>query len=264
MYKADILCAERIQNSLSPDASDIIIKCRDEVTSTSTVLKENDDGKNRALIAMSQSAGRGRLGRSFFSPRDTGLYLSLRVNVSGLSPEKLMLITPAAAVAVCEAIEKFGCKPLGIKWVNDIILDSRKVCGILTEAVTLTNGDTGIIIGIGINMYQPDGGFPPEISSVAGHVFDKQRENLRNDIAADFINGFTKIIADIDNANFIDEYKKRSCVLGKQINVFRIGSEIPRTALAVDIDDRCRLLVRYDDGSSETLYSGEISIRTLK
>lgn len=263
LNKIDKLCADRIRKALSPAASDIIVQCCDEVTSTSTVLKTVADSKQRALIALFQSAGRGRLGRSFFSPRDTGLYLSLRINASALSPEKLMLITPAAAVAVCNALEKSGSSSLKIKWVNDIILDSRKVCGILTEAVTMPNGDTGVIVGVGINMYSPNGGFPSELSSVAGYVFEHRRENLRNDVAAAFINSFMKLIDDIDNADFVDEYKKRSCVLDRKINVFRAGSDIPRTAQAIDIDSRCRLIVRYDDGSTEGLYSGEISIRTL-
>lgn len=263
MNNIDILCEERIKNMLSASASGVTIECRDEVTSTNTVLKADTSGDERALISLSQSAGRGRLGRSFFSPHDTGLYLSLRINASTLSPKNLMLLTPAAAVAVCRAVEAIGEKTLQIKWVNDLILDGRKVCGILTETVTFPNGTTSVIVGVGINMYAPDGGFPDELTDIAGYIFEQRRENLRNEIVAAFISSFMELVGDIENAEFVDEYRKRSCVIGRNINVFRSGLDIIRTAYAVDIDDECRLIVRYDDGTEDALYSGEISIRTL-
>ncbi len=263
MDNIDRLCEERIRSRLSAHALGISIECRDEVTSTNTILKTDTSCDERALIAVSQSAGRGRLGRSFFSPRDTGLYLSLRINATRLCAEKLMLLTPAAAVAMCRAVETVGKKGLQIKWVNDLILDGRKVCGILTETAASPDGERSIIVGVGINMYAPDGGFPSEISGIAGHIFEERHENLRNDVAAAFINCFMDIIDDIDKPVFIDEYRKRSCVIGRQVNVFRSGSDVVRTAYAVDIDDECRLIVRYDDGTEEALYSGEISVRTL-
>lgn len=238
------------------------IECRGEVTSTNNILKEYAllGSEETVLIAHSQTAGKGRLGRSFFSPQNTGLYMSLLLKPSS-PPEKLTLLTPAAAVAACWAIESVGGEKAQIKWVNDLQLEGKKICGILTETVCSGNGERYVIVGAGINVYAPEGGFPEDISNIAGSVFTKHRENLRNEIAAAFINKFIELYDNIENVEFIDEYRARSCVVGRRINVIKACSV--RAAQALDIDNECRLIVRYDDGTTEALYSGEISIRTV-
>lgn len=256
----DMLCEDRIKSSLKGYASSLTVECRSEVTSTNNILKERAFDSECALIALSQTAGKGRLGRSFFSPHDTGLYLSLRLRFPQ-SAEKLMLLTPAAAVAACRAIEAVGGEKAQIKWVNDLILHDRKVCGILTEVLHSPDGELTVIVGVGINVYAPDEGFPDELRDIAGYVFSERRDNLRNDLASAFINCFAEFFCDIDNADFISEYRERSCIVGKRINVIKGGSS--RAAQALDIDNECRLLIRYDDGTAEALYSGEISIRTV-
>ncbi len=260
MSNIDKLCEKRISDSLSGRASALEVECRSEVTSTNNILKERASGKECALIALSQTAGKGRLGRSFFSPHDTGLYLSLRLKFTQ-SAEKLMLLTPAAAVAACRAIEALGGEKPQIKWVNDLILHGRKVCGILTEVLHSPDGEISVIVGVGINVYAPDEGFPDELKGIAGYIFPERRENLRNDLVSAFINCFVGFFSDIEHGDFISEYRGRSCVIGKRINVIKSGS--CRAAEALDIDDECRLVVRYDDGSTEALHSGEISIRTV-
>ncbi len=260
MISTDRLCEEKIQGALTGRASAVRIECRNEVTSTNSILKEPSYDRECALIALSQTAGRGRLGRSFFSPHDSGLYLSLRFKPS-VPLDKYILLTPAAAVAACHAIESVSGKSPQIKWVNDLISDNRKICGILTEIITSPNISANVIVGIGINVYSPQGGFPDELSTIAGHIFDEPRENLRNNLAAAFINSFLELCDNIDSSSFIDEYRKRSCVIGRRINVIR--ADTVRSALALDIDSECRLMVQYDDGTKEALQSGEISIRAI-
>ena len=124
------------------------------------------------LVAESQTAGRGRLGRSFHSPVGTGLYMSILLRPT-FSAERALFITTAAAVAVCRAIEQeTGLKPQ-IKWVNDIYLHEKKICGILTESSINfeTKGLKWAVLGIGLNLSEPEGGFPEEIRSVAGALF---------------------------------------------------------------------------------------------
>lgn len=256
----DKLSAEEIKRRLKPCATNLHIQCCDEVTSTNNILKERAFGEECALIALSQTAGKGRLGRSFFSPHDTGLYLSVRINAS-MPPEKLMLLTPAAAVAALKALEKAGACDVQIKWVNDLVLSGRKICGILTEAVHSPDGSASVIVGVGINVYAPEEGFPEDIADIAGYVFRERRQNLRNELASDFINSFMEFVENIDKGEFADIYREKSCVIGKRINVINAGTARP--AKAMDIDDECRLLVQYDDGTEEALYSGEISIRVV-
>ncbi len=260
MIITDRLSAADISSRLSAKASHISIQCRDQVTSTNNILKDNISNETCALIALSQTAGKGRLGRSFFSPFDTGLYMSLRICKS-FEQNELMLITPAAAVAACKALEENGCSEVQIKWVNDLILKGRKICGILTETVHSPDFGPCVIVGVGINIYPPDEGFPDDLSCIAGYAFPTRLENLRNKIAASFINHFMDFLEDITASRFINEYRARSCVIGKRINVMNAG--FSRSAEALGIDDECRLLVRYDDGTCDALYSGEISIRTV-
>ncbi len=260
MNDTDRLSAAEIKHRLNACASHIKIQCRDEVTSTNNILKEHAFDEECALIALSQTAGKGRLGRSFFSPEGTGLYLSLRLN-KAVKPDKLMLLTPAAAVASLNALERAGCGGAEIKWVNDLMLNGRKICGILTEAVHSPDGRISVIVGVGINVYAPEKGFPEDISDVAGYVFSEKRQNLRNKLAADFINSFMEFFSNMDSKDFVSTYREKSCVKGKRINVINAG--IVRPALALDTDDECRLLVQYENGEQEALYSGEISIRVI-
>ncbi len=261
MNTTDKISVKEIKQRLLPHASHLNIQCRDEVSSTNSILKEDAFGEECVLIALSQTAGKGRLGRSFYSPDDTGLYLSIRLKTR-MPTEKLLLITPAAAAAACTALETVGCKNAKIKWVNDILLDEKKICGILTEAVHSPCGETSIIVGIGINVYSPHNGFPQDISTIAGFTFHSSRENLRNELAADFINRFMLYFENIDKCDFIDIYREKSCIVGKKIDVIKSGNI--RKAFALDIDENCRLIVQYEDKTTEALYSGEISIRESK
>ena len=256
----DILNGERIlslmrhPNVYTPDV-------RGVVTSTNKLVKEcaSERDEGYVIIADRQTEGRGRLGRSFFSPAGSGVYFSLLLKPkTGISDA--LPVTTAAAVAVCSALkETFGAEP-GIKWVNDIYIDGKKVCGILAEsAVDRESGmPEYIVLGIGINVYEPEGGFPDDISALAGAVGKTKKADGRNALLASFLDSFYEL----ENSDAAPLYKKYNITPGKKIKVIK-GDRI-RDALALDIDGICRLVVKYDDnGETEALSSGEISIKFI-
>ena len=233
-----------------------------EIGSTNSYLKEKSDGMKpwHAVIASGQSMGRGRRGRTFASPSGTGVYLSVLLKPELLSA-RMTMITAIAAVAACRAIEACTEEKAYIKWVNDIFVRGKKVCGILTEA--LVDPDSGAVIGMvmgaGFNVYEPDGGFPEEIKDIAGAITEGRSSELRSRIAAGFLKEFRTICSAPEACDHIKEYRERSFVIGTDINVIS-GSSV-RPAKAMDIDDECRLIVVYDDGTREALSSGEVSVR---
>ena len=214
------------------------------------------------VIATShQSAGRGRLGRSFFSPENTGLYFSLLLRPQ-MAISDSVFITTAAASALCFAIEEsFGIKP-EIKWVNDLYYRGKKICGILTEAnLDLATGALDyVILGVGVNLYPPSGGFPEEIRSIAGSLLDFERSGGRNLLLGRFLSHFWRLYKGSDKCEIAELYRKYNFTVGKKISV--ISGDSIRPALALSISDDCSLEVLFED-SGETAYlsSGEISIR---
>ena len=238
------------------------LEVHDTVYSTNPLLKERADSLPEwyTIISGCQTAGRGRIGRSFYSPSDTGIYLSVLLRPS-LPAQEATRITTAAAVAACRAIESCTKANPKIKWVNDVFIEGKKVCGILTEGSL--NMETGgldwAVMGIGLNVYEPEGGFPEEIRQIAGSIAEKRRKNLRNMLAASFLREFHTICSDLSKADFAEEYRKRSFLIGEEILVLRGEDAVP--AKAMDIDEECRLLVQYEDGRKEALSSGEVSVR---
>lgn len=230
----------------------------DSLDSTNTYLRhlaENGAETNTVVIAGNQTNGRGRLGRSFFSPDGTGVYISvlLRPNVA---PEKAVLITTAAAVAVCRAIENTTKKTPQIKWVNDIFSDNKKVCGILAESAFENGKIKYSVLGVGINVFCPQSGFPEHLKHIAGALCNTYKEDLREQLIAEFLNE----LADLKNKdNIHDEYKKRCFVIGKNVTVVSGSEEYHATVQ--DIDQNCCLIIKKDDGKTAVLSSGEISIK---
>ncbi|MBR4345120.1 MAG: biotin--[Lachnospiraceae bacterium] len=247
------------------------IEVFDFIDSTNTYLKERaqkylneakDNGKSPwyVVVSDSQSGGRGRMGRSFVSPSKSGIYLSVLFKPQ-LSAQQAVRMTTAAAVAACFAIEENTDKKPGIKWVNDIYIDGKKTCGILTEAsIDIEGGGLDwVVIGIGFNVYEPLGGFPEELKDIAGAITGERERDLRSRITASFLSRLYDICSDLKSSDFTEEYKRRCFLIGKQVNVLRDDKQIP--ALVTGLDDELHLLVRYEDGSSEALNSGEVSIR---
>ena len=246
------------------DLSDIFsLQLLNSVDSTNTWLRARAAGLPQwyAVIAGTQTAGRGRGGRNFYSPAGSGLYLSvlLRPGCFSLQPG---IITSAAAVAVCRAVEECtGLQP-GIKWVNDVFLDGKKICGILTEAsVDLETGSLEYAIaGIGLNVCQPPEGFPPELQQIVGALYPQQQGHaLRSRLAASILRHLYTICTQPESSGFLTEYRARSILPGRDITVIRGTSHRPARALG--IDPECRLLVQYSDGTQEALSYGEVSIR---
>ena len=198
------------------------------------------------VTADTQTEGRGRRGKSFYSPDKTGLYMSVMID----EPADFNLITPAAALAVCEVIEKrFAVQPQ-IKWVNDIYLEGKKICGILCERVTAENKNY-IVIGIGINLTTED--FPADIPNGGSIGKDYDKQILSEMIFHKLLHYFT-----LKNKTILRRYKNKCFVIGKNITYIK-DNEI-KNGKAVDINDECNLIVELN-GKRDTLSSGEISIK---
>ena len=216
------------------------------------------------ILSEEQTKGRGRLGRVFYSPSESGLYMSLVLRpVADL--DNATLITTAAAVAVCQAIETLTGKKPQIKWVNDIFLDGRKVCGILTEGIMDMESRTigTIILGIGLNFRDPETDFPDEIQSIAGTLFDKKNAAVtRNQMVAEILNRFYLLYPDLVKRSYLDEYRKRCFVLGEQVTFPQGNETIEAKAIAIDNDGG--LVVALPNGKTKILTFGEISIKIKK
>lgn len=260
---SDMLSVSGIRKHLNPETDFPDLRLLSETDSTNSRLREaalRGAPEGFVLLAGSQSAGRGRAGRSFYSPA-TGLYLSLLLRPSHFSPGKAVQFTTMAAAAACRAVEEISGRTAGIKWVNDLYLAGRKVGGILTEAsLELESGLLDYaVVGIGFNLYPPENGFPGGLSASAGSILSSPAGDAKNRLAAGFLNHFMNLYRSRERGNYIDEYRRHSLALGREILV--LSPEGARKARALDIDDSCRLIVRYENGITESLSSGEIRIR---
>ncbi len=264
---SDKITRNDIIKNLSSELRDVIrINVTAVCDSTNTAVKmlaQKGENEGFLMIAEAQTGGRGRLGRSFFSPEGTGIYMSLLLRPS-VSPEEVTLITPAAAVAVCKALEKITSNALKpqIKWVNDIYLNGKKVCGILTEGSFKNSNETDYaVLGLGINFYEPKKGFPQELSNIAGAVFENEKIGLKCEFIAEFINEFFQIYKNLRRRAFLDDYRKRCFVIGKKVTA--VSGDEAITVTPVFVDDNCGLCVRLENGEMQTLTTGEISLKFL-
>ncbi len=235
------------------DDSSVKVCVYDTVTSTNDVAKElckTTDGRV-LIVAEEQTNGRGRQGKSFFSPKGSGLYFSLVLDTYSPAFE-FTGVTCAVAVATARAIEKLTDLKVKIKWVNDIYIEDKKVCGILVQAVSENSVIKKLIIGVGINVSTVD--FPDEIKGIAASL----NKNIdRNILTAEIANNISELIFRNPD-EYIVEYKEKSNVIGKEITYLQ--NNILYTAKAVDIDSNGGLVVEKD-GERITLTSGEISVR---
>lgn len=262
--QSDILSPQGIVKYLNPECEKLDINVVPAVDSTNVLVKEKAEAglpEGYTLVSNEQTAGKGRYGRFFFSPAETGAYLSLLLRPKRCAAQQAQGITTMAAVAMCEAIEAVSDEKPQIKWVNDIFVRGKKVCGILTEgSFGLESGLLAYaVLGLGINVYPPQGGFPEELGEIAGAVFEKPCADMKNRLVAEFLNRFMGYYESGDPAEYIGKYRNYSMVIGKEITVLSQGND--RKAFAYGIDDECRLQVRFEDGHTESLYYGEIQIR---
>ncbi|MBQ9773588.1 MAG: biotin--[Clostridia bacterium] len=250
------LCADALRQYLKHVQSAVDVRVFETIDSTNNEAKRMclDGYAGRLLLAADrQSGGRGRMGRSFYSPAQTGAYFSiLYTPVSPLF--SAVSVTGAAAVAVMRAIRDLTGKQTQIKWVNDLYLDDKKVCGILAEAVS-QGAQTQVIVGIGINLTTKD--FPQELSAIAGALGGDAVDRER--LIAAVYEELEPYLEDPADRSYLAEYRAHSAVLGREITWSADGTV--KRGIATAIDDDGALLVRAENGREERLFSGEISVR---
>ena len=247
-----------IRKCLKGEWSIIILEETDSTNTYASSLALKGVRENTVVIAESQSGGRGRFNRRFHSPKGNGLYMSILFNPR-IEMANAPLITSFTAVAVSKAIEKLCGKEVNIKWVNDIYMNGKKICGILTEAGF--NFEYGTldyaVVGIGINVNGDD--FPDDIKLIASSVEKECGVSIsRNELCAEILNNIIEIEDALKTKKYLDIYRKKSNVIGKKVKV-SIGNE-RFDAYAESIDDNAALVVRTEDGA-RTLNSGEVSIK---
>ncbi len=232
----------------------VTVRTYDSIDSTNNEAKRRADAdRGLTLYATTwQTAGRGRRGHDFYSPRDTGLYMTLSLPLRG-STASVQKITCAAAVAVCEAVEALSDHRPQIKWVNDIFVGGRKVAGILTELVTNNaNQPEAVIVGIGLNLKTEC--FPVEFAATAGNLGDIEPEKLCAAVTDRLVTAY----GNLDNNSIIEKYKARNLCIGRTVT-YSVNGTL-HTADAVDIAPDGGLVVR-ESGTLITLNSGEISVK---
>lgn len=260
----DVFSKSAIKKYLPTDFSgDIFIY--DVLESTNTTAKSIAENvkENTLIIAKQQIAGRGRYGRTFYSPSQSGIYLSLilkpKTNIKDAS-----LITCMVAVSVVRSLKKLYNLDAKIKWVNDIYINGKKVCGILTEAnINIeTSSFDYIIVGIGININPPTEGYDENIKDIATSVCENTslpvfKNQLIGEIVSDIINNLKHFAS----CNFMKEYKYHSFIIGKKVDL--VSQNKTETVTVLDITDNGRLKVIQKDNQIKEISSGEISLRNI-
>lgn len=263
--ESDMLSEQVIKDILKTSVIGNHIKLLKSVNSTNDYAKneaQNGADEGLVVIADEQKSGKGRMGRHFFSPAGRNIYLTILLRPF-MPASEINIITAAAAVAVVNALKKALDIEPSIKWVNDILFDDKKLCGILTEASV--EAETGfasfVVVGIGINVNIEKGGFPPELRDKAISVFEiLGKKAMRNTLIAEILSQFEKtyfLVKERKREEIAREYKKYLSTIGKDIRVTQ--GDISFNAKALDIDGQCRLIVKGEDGDIKTLSVGEVS-----
>lgn len=245
------------------DNQKAVVQVYNEVGSTNQAAKKMAigglAGHGSFVVARSQSEGRGRRGREFYSPADSGLYFSVVLEPKGTLKDNLLLTT-VAATAVYRAVSRICGISLDIKWVNDLFYRGKKVCGILTEAVTdFESGEIEFaVVGIGMNLYINSENFPEELEEIAGGLFasEKEAETVdRNQLIASVVN---ELLAETEDLKLSSEYVENNIIPGHTITI-EDGTRT-RRAFAMSICPDGRLLVKETNGKESVLSFGEVSI----
>lgn len=264
----DKLSAGELMGALSGCTIGRKLICLETVDSTNNYAKQLADGgapHGTVVISEQQSGGRGRQGKQFSSPAGKGLYLSVLLRPD-LPADEVVNLTAWTAVAVCEALESCtGVRP-GIKWTNDIILEKKKLCGILTELGL--EGESGhvqyVVAGIGVNISQTLEDFGPEVGQVAISLEQALGRSVRRaDLATELIRALDRMWAGYPakKADYLARYRADCVTTGHEVRLVRSGQT--RTAFAEEINEDFDLMVRYPDGSREAVMAGDVSVRGL-
>ena len=260
--ETDILSSKIIKDNM-PKYRDkfnfVIYKTVESTNIVARGMAMNGADSGTVVIAEEQTSGYGRNGKSFFSPYGTGIYMSIILN---LKKEKKIFnssfITTAAAMAVSKSIEEISNENTQIKWVNDVFINGKKVCGILTEgAFSFEDGKLDYaVIGIGINVNFPKNGFPEEINNIAVSINKMQNnKDIRNILIAKILERMYEYY--FNNVAFYDEYKKRSFLIGKKVSL-NIDNE-EHIVKVLDIDKTFALVAEFQDGKIDRIVSGSIN-----
>ena len=258
--KGDInkITAGAIKKGLKSEWSFEILPETDSTNNYAKELAISGKRNRTVVITEKQNGGKGRLGRPFYSPEGNGLYMSVLCRPE-INVDCAPLITSFTAVAVAKAIEKLSGQDVNIKWVNDVYMNGKKICGLRTDAGFDFEGGTVdyAVIGIGINVLGTD--FPEELINIATSIEKETGLKIsRNDLAAEVLNNLENMSCEIKNKKYLDTYRKKSNVIGKRIKV-TYGSQV-FYAEALDINENAALIVKTEDGI-KTLNSGEVSIK---
>ena len=237
----------------------IVYKTTDSINTQAKLAAESGKYESAVFIAGEQTAGRGRLGRNFISESGKGLYFSILISGS-FAPDFAVSLTTYMAVVASRAIEKLTDTEPKIKWVNDIYLGGKKAAGILTEGKASDDGSSlsYAVIGIGINLLKQD--FTDEVKKIATTLEDECEKKVDiNDLGAVIVKEFFDRLDLAGTKEIADEYKSRSFLIGEEVTVIKPSGSYD--ALVKDITDKCELLLALNDGSIETLSTGEVSVR---
>lgn len=257
------LSEKLIRASLKTESFGKNIIILDETDSTNNYAKEtavSGAEHGTVVIADTQSSGKGRLGRTFVSPKGKGLYMTVIIRPD-FDLETASLITSAAACAVSGAVEELCRSDVKIKWVNDLYMNGRKICGILTEAslgMEMKSLDYAVI-GIGINVRSAEGSFSRDLRVSATSVEDETGLKIdRNRLCAEVLNSLERYLSEIESRNYIREYRNRELLTGNTITANVNGNTV--IAFAEGIDNNANLIIKLPDGTIKHLSSGEASL----
>lgn len=259
----DVLSAEAVAACLDKNAG-FALEYSEEIDSTNNrarALAEGGCDEWTVVLAESQTAGRGRLGKQFYSPKGGGIYMSVVVRPD-CEVQYANMLTLAAAAAVVEAVEAVCGIKAQIKWVNDIFVDTKKVCGILTEAsVGLEEQRLRYaVVGIGINVAPPPGGFPEELQDIATSIYDTPRTaSVRAPLVAEILRRFRGYAEHLPDRSFMACYRAHLMVLGRR--VYLVRGKAREEVLVVGLTDEGALIVETDEGRRRAINSGEVSVR---
>ena len=243
-----------------------------EISLLSVTNSTNEDAKVLAsmgapngtvICSRKQTAGHGRMKKPFYSPDDCGIYMSIIIRniADDFTPSQ---ITALAATAICRAISRVCAKECKIKWVNDIYYREKKVCGILAESVySKSTLPDYVVLGIGLNVYEPDNGFPEELQDIATSLYKEGdiTTDIRGKLTAAILNEIAECRS-FDKQFLYKYYKSRLFILGRDVCV--TNNESSYLARVIDLDSSYRLLVQDENAELRTLSFGEVSLKPSK
>ncbi len=265
IHVPNIITSSEIKEKLNTQFLGQKIEYRKEVDSTNNLAKElarKGASEGTLIVADKQTSGKGRLGRSWESPAGTGIWMSLILRPDIL-PQYASQLTLVAGLGVCEAIKKSTGLEAKIKWPNDVVVNGKKVCGILTEMSAEIERINYVVVGIGINANMES--FPEELPYASSLKIESQEECVRRDIIKDFLEIFERDYKnykiDMNLESMRSRYEENCITLHKKVKLIKQDEEC--IAEAIGITNLGTLMVRYENGMQEEVISGEVSVRGL-